>query len=155
MNVSQKKVFYSILFLLLIVIFLFALKISIMLWCPWLRDSTLLTMKSDSGTGDERMFTAAARADIKELKKLVDEGASWLGRDEKGRTILHIAAEKGNYECFMFLVSLGGLNINDTDNYGRTVLDEVMTPGEIDNYLKAHGGKYSWKDFFWPRNEYK
>lgn len=57
-----------------------------------------------------------------DLKALIDSGIGVNTRDRRGRTALHLAATRGQFELFRYLARSGALDLNATDAEGRTPL---------------------------------
>ena len=53
------------------------------------------------------LFEAAARGDAAEVKKLVTDGANINAAGSDGKTVLHLAVEKGNHDLAKLLIELG------------------------------------------------
>lgn len=73
------------------------------------------------------------------VKELLKAGAYISGRDEMGRTPLHIAAKYNNYRGAQILIEAGA-KIMDRDKDGRTPLDYAES-AEMIKLLKKHGAK--------------
>ena len=86
------------------------------------------------------------------VKHLVEQYPSLLPmRDKEGLTPLHVAGWSGSVELVVYLISQQS-NVNDTDNYGRTILHFAWREGKlilvkhlVDNYpalmtTKDNGG---------------
>ena len=95
--------------------------------------------------GDPNVLYAASIGDLETLKTLQENGISLQGTDEAGNTVLHLAAQKGNFESFLWLVENSGVDINSINRHGYTVKDMVMWNGDIYDYLDSHGARHSWR----------
>jgi hypothetical protein len=67
-----------------------------------------------------------------ELKALIAAGLSVNARDRYGRTILHVAATRGQSELFRYLAGRGSLDLNARDAEGRTPLMIAAGLGNFD-----------------------
>ncbi len=73
------------------------------------------------------------------LKELIERGAHISGRDDDGRTPLHIAAKFDNVVGAKMLIE-AGCKLMDRDKDGKTPLDYAES-AEIIKLLKSHGAK--------------
>jgi ankyrin repeat protein len=71
------------------------------------------------------------------ISDLIRRGANVAGRDEEGRTPLHVAAERNNLAAARMLIDSGS-TIMPKDNSGKTPLDLAESSAMIE-LLKQHG----------------
>ncbi|XP_054798724.1 protein VAPYRIN-like isoform X2 [Prosopis cineraria] len=81
--------------------------------------------------GWDELHVAAAFDLADDILRLLKTNPSWPldSRDHKGRTPLHLAADKGNIKCARVLVE-GGANVNGRCNDGRTPLYRAAANGD-------------------------
>ena len=71
----------------------------------------------------EKCFEVAAEGRLQDLKSLVAENTALLKAvDERGKTLLHVAAECGQGEVVQYLNDVGSFSIDVKDNAGNTPL---------------------------------
>lgn len=109
-------------------------------------DTLLLTSEADlKAVGDTLfppMMCAAARTgDIETLIHLKHCGGDLQGSDYDGRTALHVAAARGNYEVVKFLLE-NGCSMYATDRFGHTPFLEAVLNEHFDiiDIMKETGG---------------
>eukprot|EP00522_Entomoneis_paludosa_P014074 CAMPEP_0172453312 /NCGR_PEP_ID=MMETSP1065-20121228/10693_1 /TAXON_ID=265537 /ORGANISM="Amphiprora paludosa, Strain CCMP125" /LENGTH=416 /DNA_ID=CAMNT_0013205491 /DNA_START=121 /DNA_END=1371 /DNA_ORIENTATION=+ len=68
--------------------------------------------------------------DVPLVKEMIECGVSPNACNSKGESIVHLACRLGRAEILQILVSLGGANLQVTDNYGRTCLHSVCCSPE-------------------------
>ena len=69
---------------------------------------------------------------------LLEDGASIEGKNDEGRTVLHLSAEYGNEKLFELLMK-NNANVNDRDNKGQSALYYSIASSNVlaaMNYLK-------------------
>lgn len=88
----------------------------------------------------EELLTATNNGDLKEVINLVNQGANVNTPNNKGSTVLHLAARNGNYDVAKVLLDHGA-NINTKDNFGLTVCHYVAIAGNLEflSYLIERG----------------
>ncbi|XP_028784604.1 serine/threonine-protein phosphatase 6 regulatory ankyrin repeat subunit B [Neltuma alba] len=81
--------------------------------------------------GWDELHVAAALDRADDVRRLLKTNPSWPldSRDHKGRTPLHLAADKGNIRCARLLVE-GGANVNARCNDGSSPLFRAAANGE-------------------------
>lgn len=67
------------------------------------------------------LHLAAQRGDVKEIKKLIENGSNKEERDYSGRTPLYLAAEYGQIDAVKLLIE-EKCEINVSDNEGQKAL---------------------------------
>ena len=71
----------------------------------------------------DKCFEVAAEGRLQDLKSLIAENSALLKAvDERGKTLLHVAAECGQGEVVQYLNDVGSLSIDVKDNAGNTPL---------------------------------
>ena len=71
----------------------------------------------------KKCFEVAAEGRLQDLKSLIAENSALLKAvDERGKTLLHVAAECGQGEVVQYLNDVGSLSIDVKDNAGNTPL---------------------------------
>ncbi|BBO89306.1 ankyrin repeat domain-containing protein [Desulfosarcina ovata] len=87
----------------------------------------------ESPIADEELnvFKAVLSDDLQSLKKLIDDHVNISQMNENGETPLHIAAERGNLNIAIALITAGA-NVNSTDNTNRTPLFIAVNNEYID-----------------------
>lgn len=68
---------------------------------------------------------AGGSGNTKELNELIECGYKPSFCDYDGRTALHLACANGRLDTVRFLIESGS-NINVTDRWGRTPLDDAL-----------------------------
>lgn len=76
-----------------------------------------INAKTKSGNTPLLNATLHGKSEI-ELRQMVENGADWKIRNNRGNSILHLAVEGGNCEAFKYFISLGA-NVNATNNEGE------------------------------------
>jgi len=77
------------------------------------------------------LHQAAAKGDLKKVRKLVEEGADVNARDNIGYTPLHYAASYGHLDVARLLLEEGA-DVNARDNAGWTPLHWAAAYGHVD-----------------------
>lgn len=88
------------------------------------------------------IFEAAVLGKLKELKKLIKDGADVNAKDNYGWTAMMMSAWNGHTECVAALIS-AGTDVNANDNYGNTAILLAAWDGNKDcvKLLKKAGAK--------------
>ncbi|OHT04194.1 hypothetical protein TRFO_28364 [Tritrichomonas foetus] len=95
------------------------------------------TLKYLTG-GELPVISVAVNQNLLEVVKILStiECIDLLKQDFTGKNALHLACAKGYYEIVKFLAESDGMNINSTDNNGRTPLHwAVQSDKEVVKYL--------------------
>ena len=108
----------------------------------------LLAQPSDAATQaqatEELLDAAVIGSNLALVRNAIREGADIDAKrsDAEGATALMWAAYRGNKAMVVALLEAGA-NVNATDNYGDTAIDEARIGGysDIVDILRAHGGK--------------
>jgi ankyrin repeat protein len=93
------------------------------------------------------IIRAAARGDVKRVKRWILEGASVNAKGKDGRTPLHFAVQEGHNELSEVLITKGP-NVNAQDNFGLTPLHVAAVKGHkrIVEFLLAAGANVNARD---------
>lgn len=95
-------------------------------------------------SGDRTLLHGAAnRGSLKPTKWLLGHGADVDSLDEKGKTPLHVAAERNTTTGVVEMLLKYGSDINRVDNFGKTPLFYAKRNGrtKVARYLEENGAK--------------
>ncbi len=105
-------------------------------------------INEENGSGETAIQKAVENGDNEIVRLLLDKGAV-IDKKEKnyGRTLLHIAANKGHTSAIDLLFNMGA-DINSADNDGYTPLHLASVKGYADvvNYLVNNNARVNLKD---------
>ena len=105
--------------------------------------ANLQAMKRETNDGlDERLLKALKLGDFEKVKVLVEDGADVDGRDDKGLTLLHLAALNGELEICKCLIA-NGADVGGINNDGFIPLHSAAHGGQLEvcKYLVSKGAK--------------
>lgn len=91
-----------------------------------------------------KLLLAVARGDLEKVQRyLVSTIITVHFRDYDRRTALHVASSEGHYDIVKFLVEKAGANVNRSDRWGGSPLDDAHRhqQAEVAAYLRSKGGK--------------
>ncbi|CAF3034284.1 unnamed protein product [Rotaria socialis] len=78
-------------------------------------------MSDSMATTNESMIWCAKTGELQSLKTLLKEHPGKVNEQMNGRSLLHYAADAGNYDVLKELVD-NGANVNSNDKFGLTPL---------------------------------
>lgn len=80
---------------------------------------------------EDRLLKAVRKLDDEQVREILAEGPVDVNvKNSRGRTSLHIAADKGAYEIVKLLIDAGA-NVNILDKYGYTPLSDALSYADI------------------------
>lgn len=80
---------------------------------------------------EDRLLKAVRKLDDEKVREILAEGPVDVNvKNSRGRTSLHIAADKGAYEIVKLLIDAGA-NVNVLDTYGYTPLSDALSYADI------------------------
>ena len=91
----------------------------------------------------EQLCDAGARGDVRALQRLLHGRRVDTNQgDYDQRTATHLAASEGRWAAVRFLLEECGAEVNPTDRWGGTPLDDAMRSKHtlVANYLRQRGG---------------
>eukprot|EP00929_Paragymnodinium_shiwhaense_P072915 TRINITY_DN37017_c0_g1_i2.p1 TRINITY_DN37017_c0_g1~~TRINITY_DN37017_c0_g1_i2.p1 ORF type:complete len:665 (-),score=135.62 TRINITY_DN37017_c0_g1_i2:231-2192(-) len=94
-----------------------------------------------------RLKVAARNGDVKELRKLLEEGGNVNARDDKGNNALHMAVAGGHLSAVELLAG-SGIELRRKDEGGRPVLSSAAERGDVAmvRFLEEAGAGIKGKD---------
>ena len=97
---------------------------------------------TDPLTSASEICDAAHRGDVDRIRQLIEMGCSIDQGDYDRRTAMHLAASEGLLQVVRFLVNEANADVNPTDRWGGTPLDDAVRSKHDDvvALLKASGG---------------
>ncbi len=113
--------------------------------CELQLDGDVLTPSetdTDPLTSASEICDAAHRGDVDRIRQLMEMGCSIDQGDYDRRTAMHLAASEGLLPVVRFLVHEASADVNPTDRWGGTPLDDAVRSKHEDvvALLKASGG---------------
>lgn len=81
---------------------------------------------------DYRLKEAACDGNMKEIKELLEDGASYKSQLSVAGTAIHFAANSGNYKIVKYFLEEKNFPINSTSLLGNTLAHEAAYSGHID-----------------------
>ncbi len=108
---------------------------------------TVVLGNEDEDTLENPLHRAAEKGDLREVKRLIKEGANVNARNGDGSTPLHKAAQKGHLKVVKYLIRKGA-DVNAKDRYGYTPLHLSVSEDHEDvvAYLVKMGADVNARD---------